>query len=174
MNVPLHKMNIEDAMQANLGFAIQQTAHIEAGVYRYKYPDLDYASIVPVDTSANPFAKTVTYFSMDGVGKAGWINGNSKDINRVDISIDRDETTVHMAGIGYGWGFEEVAQAAMLGVSLPAEGAFYANRAYQEMAYRITFEGDAAKGFEGFFNYTGVPAAAVASDGTGSSPPVVG
>lgn len=169
MNIPLSQLNIADAMQANMGFAIQQTAHIEAGVYRYKYPDLDYASIIPVDTSANPFAKTVTYFSMDGVGRAGWINGNSKDIPMVDISMERDETSVFMAGIGYQWGFEEVMQAAMLGTSLPAEGAYYANRAYQEMCYRIAFEGDTAKGFEGFFNYTGVPAAAVTADGTGSS-----
>lgn len=161
--------NIGDAMQANLGFVVAQTAHVEAGVYRYRYPDLDYASMIPIDTSANPFAKTVTYYSMDGVGRAGWINGNASDIPLVDMSLDRDETSVYMAGIGYGYGFEEVGQAAMLGVSLPNEGAFYANRAYQEMIYRLCFDGDISKAMEGLFSYTGVTAATVANDGTASS-----
>lgn len=162
-------MNPADAMQANLGFAIAQTAHIELQVYRYRYPDLDYASLIPVDTSANPFAKTVTYMSIDGVGKAAWINGGASDIPNVDISIERDETAVYMAGIGYQWGFEEVGQAAMLGYSLPSEKAFYANRAYQEMVYNIAITGDTAKGWFGLYNYPGVTAGSVTNDGTGSS-----
>lgn len=166
MNV---RLNIGDTMQANLGFAVAQTQHVEAGVYRYKYPDLDYASMIPVDFSASPFAKTVSYYSMDGVGKAKWINGNAGDIPMVDMSLDRDETAVYMAGIGYGWGYEEVGQAAMLGISLPSEGAYYANRAYNEMVYNLAFAGDASKGFQGLFSYSGVPAAAVAADGTGAS-----
>ena len=40
-----------DAVQASLGFAQKQTSHIEAGVYAHRYPELDYASLVPVDTS---------------------------------------------------------------------------------------------------------------------------
>lgn len=171
MNKPLHiPVNPADAMQANMGFVISQKTSIEAGVYRYRYPDLDYASLLPVDTSAHPFAKSVTYFSLDGFGKAEWVNGGAYDIPNVGFQLDKDETLVHMAAIGYGWGYEEVGQAAMLGISIPSEGAYWANRAYQEMAYRVGFSGDTAKGFSGLFNYPGVTAGAVASDGTGSSP----
>jgi len=170
MNQPLRiPVNPADAMQANLGFVTSQKTSIEAGVYRYRYPDLDYASLVPVDTSAHPFAKSITYFSLDGFGKAEWVNGGAYDIPNVGLNLDKDETLVHMAGIGYGYGYEEVGQAAMLGISLPSEGAYYANRAYQEMAYRVAFTGDTAKGFQGLFNYSGVTAGAVANDGTSSA-----
>lgn len=169
MNQMLLNVNPADAMQANMGYVISQTAHVEAQVYRFRYPDIDYASIIPVDTSANPFSKTVTYFGLDGVGKADWINGNVGDVNMVDITLDRAETSVYTAGIGYGYGWEEVGQAAMLGMNLPSEGAFYAKRAYEEMCYRIATEGDTKKGFEGLFSYTGVTSALVTADGTGST-----
>lgn len=158
-----------DAMQANLAFVVKQTSSIEAGVYRHKYPDLDYASLIPVDTSANPFATSVTYYSMDGAGRAKWINGNGKDIPVANAELEQFETPVHTAGIGYSYGWEEVGRAQMLGVALESEKAFYARRAYEEMVYRVAFAGDTGKGFEGLFNYTGVPAANVAADGTSSS-----
>lgn len=165
-------MNVQfnvDAMQANLAFVVKQSSHVEAGVYRHKYPDLDYASLIPVDTSAHPFASSVTYYSMDGAGRAAWINGNGKDIPVANFTMDQHETPVYTAGIGYSWGWEEVGRAAMLGIALDAEKAFYARRAYEEMVYRVALTGDTAKSFQGLFNYTGVPAAQVAADGTGSS-----
>lgn len=158
-----------DAMKANLAFVERNTAHIEAGVYRHKYPDLDYASLIPVDTSAHPFASSVTYYSMDGAGKAAWINGNGKDILVANFAMAQHETAVYTAGIGYSWGFEEVGRAAMIGVNLDGEKAFYARRAYEEMVYRVALSGDTPKGFEGLFDYTGVPAANVAADGAGTS-----
>lgn len=158
-----------DAMQANLGFVISQTSHIEAEVYRYKYPGIDYASLVPVDFSANEWVKTVTYFSMDKAGEAGWINGNGHDIPTVGMEMEKHETAVYTAGIGYDYGFEEVNQARMLGIGLDSEKAMAAARAYNEMVYRIVTEGDTSKGFEGLFDYTGVPAANVPADGTSSS-----
>ena len=164
----MNAMNFADAMQANLGFVTSQTSHIEAQVYRIRYPDVDYAAMIPVDTTAGEWSKTVTYFSMDAAGRAGWINGNGKDIPVVGAQMEKHETTVYTAGIGYSYGFEEVNQARMLGIGLEAEKASAARRAYEEMVYRIAFTGDAEKGFEGLFGYTGVPAASVANDGTSS------
>lgn len=166
MNAPF---NFTDAMQANLAFVVKQSSSIEAGVYRHKYPDLNYQELIPVDTSAHPFATSVTYYSMDGAGKAGWINGNGKDIPVANAELEQFETPVHTAGIGYSFGWEEVGRAAMLGVALESEKAYYARRAYEEMVYRVALQGDTTKGFEGLFNYTGVPAANVANDGTSSS-----
>lgn len=158
-----------DAMQASLGFAQKQTAHIEAGVYETKYPELDYASLVPVDTSAGEFAKSVTYYSMDGAGQAGWINGNAKDIPLVGTQMNQHETAVYTAGIGYNYGWEEMGQARMLGIALDGTKANMARRAYEQMVYNVAFSGDATKNFEGLFNYTGVPAVTATADGTGSS-----
>ncbi len=158
-----------DAQQASLGYAVQQASHIEAGVYALRYPELDYASLIPVDTSAGEWAKSVTYYSMDGAGKARWLNGNGKDVPMVGVSSEQHETAVHAAGIGHGWGMEEVNQARMLGQNLPSDKAAMARKAYEEMVYNISFNGDADKGFEGLFDYTGVPAASVEADGAGSA-----
>jgi hypothetical protein len=135
MNMTTQQFN--DAMQASLGFAVQQTSYIEAGVYRFKYPELDYASLIPVDTTAGEFAKTVTYYSMDGSGAAKWLNGNSKDVPTVGVELGQYETAVHTAGIGYSYGYEEVNQARMLGISLDSEKAMMARRAYEQKVYGL-------------------------------------
>lgn len=161
--------NFSDALQANLSYAVQQTAHIEAGVYRMRYPDLDYASMIPVDVSASEWAKTVTYFSMDSVGAARWISGNAKDVPTVGISMEKHETSVYTAGIGYSFGFEEVNFARMAGVSLDTEFAMAARRASEELIYKTALTGDSEKNMEGLFSYTGVPTETIPADGTGSS-----
>ena len=165
----MNTAQFNDAMQASLGFAQKQTSHIEAGVYQFKYPELDYASLIPVDTSAGEFSKSVTYYSMDGAGDAKWLNGNGKDVPVVGAQMNQHETAVHSAGIGYSYGYEEVNQARMLGISLDGEKARVGRRAYEEMVYDISFSGDTDKGFEGLYAYTGVPSASVAADGTGSA-----
>jgi hypothetical protein len=149
--------------QAALGFVLSQQSHIEAEVYRTKYAGIQYPQLIPVDFSANPFVKSVTYFSQDEAGAAEWINGNASDIPLADIERSKFETAVHTAGIGYAWGFEEVGNAQQLGINLGAEKAMAARRASEQFIDRIALLGDADKGFQGgLFNYptvTAVPAA---------------
>lgn len=154
-------MFTKDAMQAALGFAIKQTTHVEREVNETVYPDIQYPSLVPVDTSAHPFAKSITYFSSDKFGEAKWINGNSDDVPQAGTELAKHETAVHMAGIGYGWGYEEINQAQMMGVNLQNNDAIAARRAYEEMVDRVALTGDATKSFQGLINNTSVTAAAV-------------
>lgn len=163
MNMTTAQFN--DAMQASLGFAQKQTSHIEAGVYALKYPELDYASLIPVDTSAGEFAKSVTYYSMDGAGAAKWLNGNGKDVPVVGTQMNQHETAVYTAGIGYSYGWEEVNQARMLGIALDGEKARIARRAYEQFVYNVALSGDSDKNFEGLYNYTGVPSTTATADG---------
>lgn len=146
--------------QAALGFVISQTSHIEPQVYQVNYPDIQYPGLVPVDTTAHPLAKTVTYFSADKFGRAEWINGNSDDVPLVTTDMTKHETSVYTAAIGYGYGWEEIQHAQMLNMNLTAEHAMAARRAYEEMVDRIALTGDTVKGFEGLFNNSTVTAAA--------------
>jgi hypothetical protein len=158
---------ILDAQDA-YAFAIKQASIIEPTVYATRYPDIQYRDLVPVDTTGSEFATSVTYFSSDHYGKAGWVNGNSDDIPKAGSTRAKHETAVHTAGIGYGWGWEELGRAQMLGVNLPAEDAMAARRAAEEMVDRVTLSGDAEKNFEGLFNNSAVTAAA-ATNGDWSS-----
>lgn len=147
--------------QAALGFVTSQTSHIEREVNATVYPDIQYPFLIPVDTSAHPFAKSVTYYSSDKFGRADWINGNANDIPRAGTELAKHETSVHMAGIGYGYGYEEINQAQTLGINLQADDAMAARRAYEEMVERVALSGDTQKGFSGLINNASVTAAAV-------------
>ena len=60
-------MQIMDAPSA-LGFVISQRSHIEAEVMRKPYPAILYPRLMQVDTSANQFAASVTFFTQDSSG----------------------------------------------------------------------------------------------------------
>jgi len=168
MNAPF---KLIDA-QAALGFVTSQTAYIERQVNETVYPDIQYPSLVPVDTSAHPWAKTVTYYSSDKFGKADWINGNADDIPIAGTDLAKHETAIHMAGIGYGYGLEEISQAQMLGLNLPAADAMAARRAYEEMVDRVALYGDTTKGFYGLINAPSVIAAAATTGDWSTATPV--
>jgi len=144
--------------QSAVGFVTSQTTHIEPGVYATKYPDVQYRDLIPVDDSAHPFATSVTYFSSDRFGKADWINGNADDIPKAGTTRSKFETSVHTAGIGYGYGYEEIGLAMKLGINLQNDDAMAARRASEEMIDRVALHGDASKGFTGLFSAAGVTA----------------
>ena len=154
-----NNLMIGDAVQANLGFVQSQTAHIEAGVYRTRFPEIRYPGLIPVDYSAPEWIKTVTYYSMDIAGTAEWLSDRASDIPVVGTTLAQDETAVYMAGIGYDYGLEEVNQAQMLGMNLSGEKASAARLIYERTVDNKAFNGDTEKGWKGLFNSTAVTAA---------------
>jgi len=99
--------NFVDASQA-LSFLSQQAAAIESEVYRIKYQDIIYPTLIPVDTSAGEWARTIEFFSLDTVGKANWFSADANDMSRADINLTKFDVGVHMAGIGYGYNLDEI------------------------------------------------------------------
>lgn len=142
--------------QAALGFVQSQTTHIEATVNETIYPDIQYPSLIPVDTSAHPFTQTVTYYSSDKFGAAKWINGNADDIPIAGNELAKHQTAVYTAGIGYAFGWEELGIAMKMGYNLQANDAMAARRAYEEFCDRVALFGDAEKGFQGLINNSAI------------------
>lgn len=162
-------MFANDAVQANLGFVLSQTTHVEATVYQTRYPDIQYPGLIPVDTSANPWVTSVSYYSSDRAGAAQWVSGKAYDIPLVGLNMNKLETPVFMAGLGYDYSLEEVMQAQTLRMNLPNEKAIAARRGYEEFVDRVALVGDAAKGFNGLFNYPGVTTVAAAAGQAGAT-----
>ena len=146
--------------QAALSFLLPQITHIETQVYAAKYPSIVYPSIIPVDTSANPWTPTVTYFSTDGVGRAAWFNGKARDIPNVEQTRAKAETSVRMSAIGYSYDTEELQHAQLLGINLNADKATSARRIAEEHIEDVALYGDAKVGFGGFLNNGEVPVVA--------------
>lgn len=149
-------MQLYDA-QSVLAYAINQASYIEPIVYATQYPDIQYASLIPVDTSANEWARSVTYFSTDMTGRAGWFHANAKDIHVADITRSKNEIGIEMADIGYRWNVEELGVAMQIpGTNLSADRAIAAYRAYEEFVDDALLAGKAEKNFSGFINYPGI------------------
>ncbi|MBP2238098.1 hypothetical protein J2Z31_004625 [Sinorhizobium kostiense] len=96
----------QDAQQVAMSFLIRQASLIEPTVYAMKYQEIQYAQLIPVDTSAPEWIQSVTYFSMDSVGQAQWFSGLAHDVPKVELTREKFETTVSMAAIGYGYTLE--------------------------------------------------------------------
>src|ERR1051325_5797080 len=107
------RMNLLDSQQA-LSFLIQQASHIEAEVYKIQYPDIQYSQLIPIDTSANEWAKSVTFFSMDRIGNAAWFNHMATDMRLADVNRAKFEVGIEMAGIGYRYTLEELGFAQLV------------------------------------------------------------
>lgn len=165
----LNDLQTADAMQGNLGFVTSQTAHIETGVYKARFPQIRYPGLIPVDYSAPEWIKTVDYYSMDISGVAGWTADRASDINVVGVELGKSSSTVYMADIGYDYGLEEVNQALMLGMNLPGEKATAARVVYERTVDNIAFTGDTAKGWKGLFNSSAVTAASATTGSWGAS-----
>lgn len=160
-------------MQAALGFVVSQRTHIEAEVLRKPYPAIRYAEMIPIDTSANPFAASVTHFSQDSVGKAKFVNGKGDDIPLVNLTRQKFEQGVNMAGIGYSFSLEEIGAAQQLGQNLSGDGAEAARMAYEQLVDEVAFVGDTSLGIEGLYNMTGITSAAAGATFAASTPQAI-
>jgi hypothetical protein len=147
----------KDAPQQALGFVNAQTTFIERQVYETVYPDIQYPALVPVDTSAPEWIKSITYMSTDKVGQAGWFHAQATDLHFADVNRTKNETGVEMADIGYQWNLEEVGQAIMLGIPLTGDRANAARRAYEEFVDDVALRGKPEKNFNGLIDYPGIP-----------------
>ena len=160
-------------MQAALGFVTHQRTHIETEVLKKPYPAIRYAEMIPVDTSANPFALSVTHFAQDSVGKAKFMNGKGDDVPLVNIKGSKFEQTVNMAGVGYSFSLEEIGAAQQLGTNLSSDGAEAARMAYEQFVDEVAFVGDAALGIEGLYNMTGITSSAAGATFAASTPDAI-
>ncbi|MER8846039.1 DUF2184 domain-containing protein [Mesorhizobium australicum] len=160
---------MQDAQQVAMSFLIRQASLIEPTVYAIRYQDIQYPSLIPVDTSAPEWIQSVTYFSMDAVGQAQWFNGNAHDVPKVELTREKFETTVSMAAIGYGYNLEELGTAQLLGMNLSSDKASTARRVAEERIDQVAFIGDTGKGFSGLVNASTPTATTAPADGTGSA-----
>ncbi|MER9188307.1 DUF2184 domain-containing protein [Mesorhizobium australicum] len=160
---------MQDAQQVAMSFLIRQASLIEPTVYAIRYQDIQYPSLIPVDTSAPEWIQSVTYFSMDSVGQAQWFNGNAHDVPKVELTREKFETTVSMAAIGYGYNLEELGTAQLLGMNLSNDKASTARRVAEEKIDQVAFIGDTGKGFNGLVNASTPTATTAPAEGTGSA-----
>lgn len=162
-------MNTRIQMGDALGFVKSAASRINAEVYRRKYPEVQYRRLVPVDTTGPEWIESVTYLSMNGVGRADWINMASDDVPHVELGLTKTATPVEAMAIGYRFSEGEVQRAMMYGIELRSELAFTARLAAEQRVDEVAFIGDASKGITGVVNNAEVTVVDAAATGAGSS-----
>lgn len=145
---------------AALGFVLSQRTSLESEVLKKPYPEFKYSRMIPIDTSANPYAASVTFFTRDSVGKAKFINASGDDIPYANTTMSKFEQSIMTAGIGAQWSLEEIGAAAQLGISLSTDELDAARMAYERLVDDVAFTGDTTIGVEGLFNTTGITSTA--------------
>jgi hypothetical protein len=157
-------MYTQDAPTLALNFLRTAQNYIEPMVYAREYPDFQYRELVPVDNSAPEWTTRIDFFSMgDDVGEAREFAPDGDDIPFVDFQLDKGDSRVNMAGIGYRWNLQELAHAQAYGIRLSADRAEAARRKYEQFMDGVAFLGRAKLGITGLANTASVTAAAVAN-----------
>ena len=125
-----------------LAFFNMQLTHIESAIYKKQYPEKVWDKIIPVDTSADPLAKTVTYYVGDRTGKAKLgANLLADDIPIVNVNRAKNEVPIIEATVGYRYSIIEVMQARKLGINLAADEATAARDAYEDEMEDLALSG---------------------------------
>jgi len=164
------RMDIYDNPQQALSFLQSQAAYIEAEIFRVQYPEIIYSQLIPIDTAAGEWAKIITYYSVDKVGAANWLNHLANDIPYADINRDKRDQSIEMAGIGYTYTLEELGQAMSIpGMNLTAERAEAARFAYEMFMDQLAYKGSTVKNFAGLFNSTYPTVVTAKTGGSGST-----
>lgn len=155
--------------QSALGFLTPQFYNIEAGIYARRYPSFDYASLVPVVTEGDPWARGTLFRSSDAAGAASFISGKGFDVPYADVTRDQFLKGFELGGIGYEWSMEEIRVAMLEGRNLSDEKAQAARVAAEQFLWNIAMTGSTEKSWTGLVNDANVPSTTATADGTGSS-----
>lgn len=137
-------------------FLISQRTHIESEVYKTRYPEITYDTIIPVDTSAPEWAPTVAVQSVDYRGELAFIGPNSNDLNTADVGYGLGQHQIQTAQLGYRYSLEEIGQAMLMDTTLSAERALGAQRMAEQGLNKLAYLGNASAGYEGLLNNSSV------------------
>lgn len=155
--------------QAAQGFVISQTQNIEREVYRMRYPEFNYASLLSVVTEGSAWATGTTFFTLDTVGTTEWIGNEANDAPYTDLVRGTGEHAFHTRAGAYRWSLPELNLANLLGLSLPSEKAEGVRKIMERFLFDLAVVGNAEKNMKGLINQTGVPAGDVPADGAGGA-----
>ena len=159
-----------DAPTLALNFLRTAQNYIEPGIYARAYPDFQWRQLVPPVTDAPEWTTRIDFFSYgDDYGEAREFAPDGDDIPFVDVQLDKGDTRVYMAGIGYRYNLQELAQAQAYGIRLADDRADAARRKFETYMDKLVFTGRAKLGLTGVANSAAVTAIAATADGTGSS-----
>ena len=144
--------NYQDALGLDLNFVRNQTRVMNSRAYEVEYPEMDFASLIPVNTSYPQWADGVDTMISDKVGEAKWQSGYAKDIPLADITLQMVSSKFALYAVGYRWNVEELGKAQFQNFPLTARKAESARFASEIFQWETALYGAGHPGWEGLIN----------------------
>lgn len=150
--------HIRQTCRADAGesmFFARQLEHIRAGVLDIVYPELKGMTLVPVDTSIDPGATSLTVQFFDHVGTAKVVADMAgTEIPRADVSGGEGNQVIRSLAIAYGYTIQEARSAMFARTPLLVKKAMAARDAIERGLDNVLFVGDTVMGLKGLLNQT--------------------
>lgn len=150
-----HKLSFIDGlptMDDGMGFYISQLANLEAKVYEAKYTNINFAEMVPINTTVPEWADSWDYISYDAVTLGKFIGSSADDLPSVALSANKTSVPIGYAGNSFDYSLDELRKTQQLRIPIDATKGRAAFRGSQEHSQRVAYFGDAARGMTGLFN----------------------
>lgn len=154
----IHKQLMEQ-LRFDAGFSAfldQDLQALETELYRVQYTDLKARLWLPGKTDVPAGAESFAYKLLDGVGRADIVTHNSDELSMSGVRVEKKIGRIETVANAFAYSKQELRAAAMTGMSLDREEAFFAMRAHEERFDAITLLGVAQLGMPGFFNHPDV------------------
>lgn len=150
-------------------YVLKALEYVYAQTADKEYPEFLAKTLLPVDSSVPSGAETFTYYQMDKLGKAKWIQNYATDFPNVAAKLTRFNAPIGAVGIGYQYTIQDV-RAAMsvqygIGASLDQTLADAARFAHESFIDDVAAFGSSARGIKGFVNHSAIPAITVSAGG---------
>ena len=162
----LHELFANDAHMRldalDTGYIQTELESIETEVLETIYPAFRARELIPVDTSDDPGAESVAYYTWDHRGIAKLITDFAGDLPMADAFRKKFTAPVHSYGIGYKYSVQDLRNAVMArrmgrpGPALDQERAEGARRGAEAKLDDVAFFGDTEADTKGFANNANV------------------
>jgi hypothetical protein len=139
-------------MDDGWGFYISQFANLETKIYEAKYTNINFAELIPVDTSYPEWADNWDYISYDAVTLGKFIGSSADDLPKVGLNANKSSVPIGYAGNSYDYSLDELRKSQQLRMPIDATKGRMAFRGAQEHTQRVAYFGDASRNMTGLFN----------------------
>ncbi len=149
------------ADSANNLFFARELEHIIPEMFEIDYAKINARSIFPIDRSAPPATRIITYRQFDRVGVAKIIADYANDIPLVQVFGEEFTGNVRTFAIAARWSVDEIADAQMAGRPLDRMQTEAARESLLRRENEVAWYGDATHGLVGLLSDPNVPQVAV-------------
>jgi len=121
------------------------------------YPELKWAKLIPVDSSAPPGVETIAYEQWDESGEAEIIANGADDLPLADTAKEKFSNRTVVVGAAYKVTQEDLMRAQMSGANIESRRQRAAVNSIGRLLDRIAALGDVPSGIKGLLKHDQVP-----------------